>query len=255
MQDQIFYRNYKYDNEKSRVDSIEYINGRIDYYNRLCDEKFSKSGAIYDYIDPVVVWGVKVKLSYPILTDQNISTHSTTKQTIRIISNEYLYKCALKLDSKQFCLRFNKLIYVYLNKLTGGKQLLVDNTLYKPMIEYEDWFMSAGYDAAEVPSLANGLRGMKNMKDPVAYTSDIKVNKINATYSLRANPDHKKWYTSPVEAKILSLIENGMIDGFVQDCRFKNVNKINFKKLANKLKCTDKTAKKFLNEHAPYLLE
>ena len=255
MQEQIFYRNYKYDNEKSRVDSIEYINGRIDYYNRLCDDKFSKSGAIYDYIDPVVVWGVKVKLSYPILTDQNISTHSTTKQTIRIISNEYLYKCALKLDSKQFCLRFNKLIYVYLSKLTGGKQLLVDNTLYKPMIEYEDWFMSAGYDAAEVPSLANGLRGMKNMKDPVAYTSDIKVNKINATYSLRANPDHKKWYTSPVEAKILSLIENGMIDGFVQDCRFKNVNKINFKKLANKLKCTDKTAKKFLNEHAPYLLE
>ena len=56
MQDQIFYRNYKYDNEKSRVDSIEYINGRIDYYNRLCDDKFSKSGAIYDYIDPVVVW-------------------------------------------------------------------------------------------------------------------------------------------------------------------------------------------------------
>ena len=91
MQDQIFYRNYKYDNEKSRVDSIEYINGRIDYYNRLCDDKFSKSGAIYDYIEPVVVWGVKVKLSYPILTDQNISTHSTTKQTNRIISNEYLY--------------------------------------------------------------------------------------------------------------------------------------------------------------------
>ena len=27
------------------------------------------------------------------------------------------------------------------------------------------------------------------------------------------------------------------------------------KKLANKLKCTDKTAKKFLNEHAPYLIE
>ena len=46
-----------------------------------------------------------------------------------------------------------------------------------------------------------------------------------------------------------------MIDGFVSDCRFKNVNKINIKKLAYKLKCSDKTAKKFLIEHAPYLLD
>ena len=58
-----------------------------------------------------------------------------------------------------------------------------------------------------------------------------------------------------MESKIISLIENGMIDGFISDCMFKNVNKINIKKLASKLNCSDKTAKKFMNQHAPYLLD
>ena len=31
-EDQIFYRNFKVDDERSRIDSINYINGRIDYY-------------------------------------------------------------------------------------------------------------------------------------------------------------------------------------------------------------------------------
>ena len=36
IKDEVFYRNIKYDNEKLRLESIAYINGRIDYYNRLC---------------------------------------------------------------------------------------------------------------------------------------------------------------------------------------------------------------------------
>ena len=30
IQDQVFYRNYKYNDEKTRLNSLEYINGRID---------------------------------------------------------------------------------------------------------------------------------------------------------------------------------------------------------------------------------
>ena len=89
----------------------------------------------------------------------------------------------------------------------------------------------------------DGIRKISNTK------------KINASYSIRANPNHQKWYTSKVESKIISLIENGMIDGFVSDCMFKNVNKINIKKLSHKLNCSDKTAKKFMLQHAPYLLD
>ena len=37
-EDQIFYRNFKVEDEESRLNSINYINGRIDYYNRHCDE-------------------------------------------------------------------------------------------------------------------------------------------------------------------------------------------------------------------------
>ena len=255
IQDEVFYRNIKYDNEKLRLESIEYINGRIDYYNRLCDDEYAKSGAIYDYIDPIFSWGVKVKLSQSMLTDTNPNSNSNTKETILVINNEYIYKCALKLDSEQFVERFNKMIYVYLIKISGGKKLLVDNTLYNPIIEYEDWFMSAGIDVHEIKSLADGLRGMKSSEKPVNYTKVSNTKKINASYSIRANPNHQKWYTSKVESKIISLIENGMIDGFVSDCMFKNVNKINIKKLSHKLNCSDKTAKKFMQQHAPYLLD
>ena len=87
--------------------------------------------------------------------------------------------------------------------------------------------MSAGIDVHEIKSLADGLRGMKSSDNPVNYTKISNAKKINASYSIRANPDHKKWYSSPVESKIISLIENGMIDGFISDCMFKNVNKIN----------------------------
>ena len=255
IQDEIFYRNLKYDNEKVRLDSIAYINGRIDYYNRLCDEEFSKNGSIYDYIDPIAEWGVKVKLSDRILPTIDVNNIASGKETIRIINNEYIYKCALKLDSDHFVERFNKMIYVYLIKITGGKNLMTDNTLYNPIIEYEDWFMSAGLDVNEIKSLADGLRGLKSSDSPVNYTKKITPKKINASYSVRANPDHKKWYSSPVESKIISLIENGTMDGFVSDCMFKHINKINIKKLAIKLNCSDKTAKKFINLHASYLLE
>ena len=255
IQDEVFYRNIKYDNEKLRLESIAYINGRIDYYNRLCDDEYAKNGAIYDYIDPISRWGVKVKLSQSMLTDLNHNSHTNTKETIHVIDNEYIYKCALKLDSEQFVERFNKMIYVYLIKISGGKKLLVDNTLYNPIIEYEDWFMSAGIDVHEIKSIADGLRGMKSSDNPVNYTKISNTKKINASYSIRANPNHQKWYTSKVESKIISLIENGMIDGFVSDCMFKNVNKINIKKLSHKLNCSDKTAKKFMQQHAPYLLD
>ena len=112
-----------------------------------------------------------------------------------------------------------------------------------------------GFSVHEIKSLADGLRGMKSSQNPVNYTKVDNTKKINASYSIRANPNHQKWYTSKVESKIISLIENGMIDGFVSDCMFKNVNKINIKKLAHKLNCTDKTAKKFMQLHASYLLE
>lgn len=255
IQDQVFYRNYKYNDEKTRLNSLEYINGRIDYYNRLCDDEFKKSGSIYDLIDPLPLWGVRVSLSSSILNYKTKPNTDVNKPTVRILNHEFLYKCALKLNSEDFTKRFNKMVYVYLNKLSGGKKLLVDNTLYKPIIEYEDWFMSTGQDLHEINPLTTGLRGMKTSDSPVAYTSDEKIKKIHTIYSLRANPNHRKWYSSPVEAQIISLIENGMIDGFVKDCMFKNVNKINIKKLAYKLKCSDKTAKKFIIKHASYLLE
>ena len=87
IQDEVFYRNIKYDNEKLRLESIAYINGRIDYYNRLCDDEYAKNGAIYDYIDPIFRWGVKVKLSQSMLTNINHNSYSNPKETIHDLIN------------------------------------------------------------------------------------------------------------------------------------------------------------------------
>ena len=41
-ENQIFYRNFSSDDEKSRLESISYINGRIDYYIDIRKKKLKK---------------------------------------------------------------------------------------------------------------------------------------------------------------------------------------------------------------------
>ena len=38
------------------------------------------------------------------------------------------------------------MIYDYLIALTKGKKLVPQNTLYNPILEFEDWFMSSGIE-------------------------------------------------------------------------------------------------------------
>ena len=147
------------------------------------------------------------------------------------------------------------MIYDYLFALTKGKKLVPQNTLYNPILEFDDWFMSSGIEIEKTPSLTNGLKGTKQSKLPVIFEVDDKTASINLKPSIKANPDYKRWYQSPIEAKIINLIENDALDNFIHDCRFKNVNKINIKKLSKKLNCSDKTAKKMIQLHAPYILE
>ena len=43
------------------------------------------------------------------------------------------------LKNTDFVICLNKTIYDYLTKLSGGKQLVPQNTLYQPILEFEDW--------------------------------------------------------------------------------------------------------------------
>ena len=142
-----------------------------------------------------------------------------------------------------------------MTKLSGGKQLVPQNTLYQPILEYEDWFMSSGISIEDTPSLFDYLKVKSPSKNPVVYAIDKMTNKINVTYSIRANPEDKKWYSSRTEGKIINLIESGLLEDYVSDCKFKNIDKINMKKLSEKLNCSDKTAKKLLALHAPHLID
>ena len=257
-EDQIFYRNFKVEDEESRLNSINYINGRIDYYNRHCDEQIKKgvlSRNEFSKIPHVYHWAVKLRLVNPIVQSTSDFMLRNNIALIRIVDDEYIYKCARHLSTDVFIPRFNKMIYDYLISLTKGKTLVVQNTFYNPILEFEDWFMSSGLDIDKTPSLLKGLKGVKKSISPVILDVDTKTTSINLKPTVKANPDYKKWYQSPIEAKIVNLIENDSLDSFVDDCRFKNVNKINIKKLSEKLNCSDKTAKKMLQLHAPYILE
>ena len=75
----------------------------------------------------------------------------------------------MKLANDDFVPRFNKMIYDYLIALTKGKKLVPQNTLYNPILEFEDWFMSSGIEIEKTPSLINGLKGTKQSKLPVIF--------------------------------------------------------------------------------------
>ena len=90
-----------------------------------------------------------------------------------------------------------------------------------------------------------------NTESPVAFNSNLKNELISAKYSIKANPEDPKWTSTPAESIIINLIQNETLDDF----KFENINKINFKKLSIKLKRSNKTAKKIIEKHAPYLLD
>ena len=120
------------------------------------------------------------------------------------------------------------MVYEYIDSLRSGKSLVRENTLYNPIIEYEDWFMSSGIDIDKVESLLYINTNNFLTKRPVSYESTIIHNTISAKYSIRANPENSKWNTTPAESKIINLIQNGTLEAFINDFKFHNINKINF---------------------------
>ena len=256
-QDQIFYRKFDLKNETNRCEAIDYINGRIDYYNKLWKEEFGKNknpNANKYYIPHLPKWSLNLKLSSPIIYKPNDSNKPSHKKIIRILNNQYVYNLSIKLDNNIFVPAFNKMVYEYIDSLRSGKSLVRENTLYNPIIEYEDWFMSSGIDIDKVKSLLYITTSSFPTKRPVSYEPYIIHNTISAKYSIRANPENSKWNSTPAESKIINLIQNGTLETFINDFKFQNINKINFKKLSIKLKCSDKTAKKIIEKHAPYLI-
>jgi len=257
-EDQIFYRNFDATDEKSRLDSLSYINGRIDYYNRHCEEQLKKGLLTEDQYTPiphVIEYALKLRLAHPIIDKTYNDMTKNNISLVRVINEPAIYQTALKLDNLFFVPRFNKMIYDYLKSLIKDKVLVPQNTLYNPMLEFEDWFMSSGVDIESTPSLIKGAKGVRNIGTPVTLEVDDITTSIHLKPTVRANPEDSKWYRSPIEAKIINLIENERLEEFLVDCRFKHVNKINFKLLSKKLKCSDKTAKKLIQLHAPYVLE
>jgi hypothetical protein len=258
IQDQLFYRKFDVKNELTRRDAIDYINGRIDYYNRLWSQELGKNKKQNDhtyYIPQIKKWTLNLKLSSPILSNPKDSSRFVNKNTIRTLDNEYVYYISTKTEKKVFVSAFNKMIYIYLDSLRFGKKLIPENTLYNPIIEYQDWFMSSGIDIDKAESLLTIKLDRLKTEYPVAYNSNLKSELISAKYSIKVNPENPKWSSTPAESKIVNLIQNETLGSFIDDYKFDNINKINFKKLSLKLNCSDKTAKKIIEKHAPYLLD
>ena len=255
IQAQVFYRKFDVKNEKSRCDAVDYINGRIDYYNKLWkDELNKKENLKKHYIPHLPKWSLNLNISSPIIYNKKDPSSPLNKSCIRTLNNKDIYNFSLQLDNNTFIPSFNKMIYEYLEELRSGKNLIPENTLYNPIIEYEDWFMSNGIDLDSVKSLLYINTKSLDCVSPVSHEKGIIHNTIRARYSIKVNPDNIKWKTSEAESKIINLIQNETLDSFIENYKFQNINKINFKKLSTVLKCSDKTAKRIIEENAPYLI-
>ena len=84
-QKQIFYRNFNVKNEDTRLQSIDYINGRIDYFNRSVQSVKNNS---YKVIDHVKKWAIKIRLSKPIIESDRNPFNRNESSLIRIINDK-----------------------------------------------------------------------------------------------------------------------------------------------------------------------
>ena len=104
-------RNFNVKNEDTRLQSIDYINGRIDYFNRSIQSVKNNS---YKVIDHVKKWAIKIRLSRPIIESDRNPFNRNESSLIRIINDKKMYNAASVLKNTDFVICLNKTIYDYL---------------------------------------------------------------------------------------------------------------------------------------------
>jgi len=245
------------DDEKDRLRAIRYMNEKIKDYNDWLEKEKRTKGIeemLSWYEQPYYgEWLLNIYLTYPTIgTSEEIIPHRT-------IDNKFFYEKAIIMDSDNYFIRFNKSIYDYMMAMIGKDyRQIKDHLLYKPIIEYQNWFMKNGLIIDECKSMFDEYKKPKGLTD-----KDIEHNFIVRTVeklkeSKKSERELKKenfQLKNPAKTRLKEMIQNETIDTWIDtNCRMKN-GKINMTALGKELRIDRKTAEKLLIElDVAYLL-
>lgn len=245
--------------EDGRLGAIKKINERIGEYNIFLEKLQEKEGIEktfelkYFPQDESWMWGLHFVMSQPTIKQKNRYGQDQDHFGILQINNEFCYTRGLQLEMEDYVPRFNKMMYDYINALCpNNKHVVETHVLYNAIIEYENWFMMHGNVIDKTVSLVEDVK--RETDNPVAQSFDPN-QELRAAHNIILNQREKiKQYKNSAEHRIKELIGTDKLDDLVDSTRFKSSGKINWKKSATLLGCSDKKAKSLIEDHAPYLL-
>lgn len=257
--DKVFTKTYK--NEVTRVKAIAVVNKEIIRWNKWVEE-YEKTVSIeqrkYHSYAEYEFWQLHVILDHSTIGGKDIKVESAIRTCT--INSSKIYEKGLFIKADVFCYCFNKMIYDYLMYLANDIELSTDHLLWKPIKEFENWFMKVGFHRDGITSLMNYTQKDAD-PDAVALTEEETLsNELATAHSLLKKHKNeirvlKKAQKVPAEQQIKDMIRNNTLDEFLKDYRKKASGKLNFSKLSKDLGASDKTIKKLLEQNARYVLE
>ena len=252
------------DDEEDRLKVIRKMNKRIQDYNKFVKEHKKELGIDrigeqkYFQRSEYPEWSLTFSLSSPSLkkTDKVVSN--------RTINSYWFYQKAIKIPKKDFTLRFNKTIYNWILDMlpqsfndSSTKFLSDKHILFRPKLEFENWFMANGIiinDAQslfdvfinDTPSLFDVFQ--KEKEESGSKLEIYKNTDIAKTKKIRELRYKVTMVKDSYRVKVYKMIEEGTLDDFInKNCRKKN-GKMNWAKLGNQIGCHADTARKIMKE-------
>lgn len=256
--------------EKDRLRVLTRINKKIQDFNQFYNEQQNELGIEANYQK----WGYGEEYEFPLYSFNVYFNQPTTwkyKQGEKLVhqvtlDNQYSYIKGLNLDNKNFCIAFNKMIYTWIinmlpKSFNDGRSKFIsdEHILYKPKLEFENWFQVKGVMIDFAPTLldANTLPNLSETEKPVVHTSaSVLENQLRVTTQalLKERELKKKYKNKRYEVAFQEDLESGRLEKVVDSIRFKKNGNINKKKLSEHYGCTDKTILNLLVLYAPHLL-
>ena len=244
--------------EESRIDTFEKINNHIRDYNAFVEghkKEIDIESQKYWEHSEINLWEFGTISAQPTLPHIDNKGKKIDVLALKIINAEKVYKKGYEVETGIFELCFNKMIYNYLKLVTGGIELTEQHIFWKPILEFENWFMMRGAPLDLVPSLIDWTD-----TDPVEQSAqsitELEMQKnINVVLTKKVQTLQKRIRLDS-ENLVKSYVNKNEFDKIIdKEYRFKKNGKINFTKLSKFLGCTDKTAKKLVQKYAPHLLK
>jgi hypothetical protein len=234
------------DDEEDRLGVIRKMNKRIQDYNKFAKEHEEELGIDrieeqkYYQRSEYPEWSLALYLSYPTIGDRGDEILPQ-----RVIDNRFFYQKATFIPRDEFIVRFNKTIYDWMMDMVGDN-LNEQHLLYNPILEYQNWFMKNGIFLYDAPSLFDDFENKD--EEGISELEILKNTDIAKTKKIKELRHQVKLGKEPYRARVDKMIEEGTLDGWIdENCRKKN-GKMNWAQVGKQLGCHADTARKVMKE-------